>query len=69
MTKGRLYGYPFYFITLQKGSISMHSLRFHLCLMRFAEVDQVQSNFIDVATLKKCKNINGRFNETTEKSR
>jgi len=33
--------------------------------MRFAEVDQVQSTFIDIATFKRYKNVNGRFNETT----
>jgi len=32
--------------------------------MRFAEVDQVQSTFIMV-TFRKCKNVNGRFNEST----
>jgi len=32
----------------------------------FAEVDQVQSIFIDMATFKKCKNVSGKFiNETT----
>ena len=36
-----------------------------LCLMRFAEVDQVQGTFIDMATFEKCKNVNGRFNENT----
>jgi len=51
--------------TLQKGSIIVHSLRFLFCLMRFAEVDQDQSTFNFTATLKKFKNISGRFNETT----
>jgi len=33
--------------------------------MRFAEVDQVQNTFINMVTFKKCKNVNGMFNETT----
>jgi len=44
----------------------MHSLRFILCLVCFAEVDQVQSTFTDMARFKKCENVNGKFiNETT----
>jgi len=55
-----------HFIMLQKGSIiKIHSSQFLVCLMRFVEVDQVQSTFIDMATFKKCKKVNGRFNETT----
>jgi len=51
---------------LQKlGSIIIHSLRFLLCLMPFAEVDPVQSTFVDMAAFKKCRNVNGRINETT----
>jgi len=55
-----------HFIILQKGFLIVHSLRFILCLVCFAEEDRVQSTFIDMATFKKCKNVNGRFiNETT----
>jgi len=54
-----------HFIILQKNSIIIHSLSFLLCFMHFAGVDQVQSTFIDVATFEKCKNVNGRFSETT----
>jgi len=54
-----------HFIILQKGSIIIHSLRFFLCLERLAEVDQAQSTFINIATFKNCKNVNGRYNETT----
>jgi len=54
-----------HFIILQKGFLVVHSLRFILRLVCFAEVDHVQSTFIDMATFKRCKNVNGRFiNET-----
>jgi len=38
MTKGLLYGCLFYSIILQKGIITIYSLRSLLCLVRFAEV-------------------------------
>ena len=54
-----------HFIILQKGFLVVHSLRFILRLVCFAEADHVQSTFIDMATFKRCKNVNGRFiNET-----
>jgi len=44
-----------HFIMLQKGSITIHSLRFFRCLIRFAEVHQVQGTFIDMATVKNVR--------------
>jgi len=42
------------FMIFQKGSIIIYSLRFLLCLMRFAEVEQIQNTFINMITFKKC---------------
>jgi len=41
-----------HFIILQKDFLIIHCLRVILCLACFAEVDQVQSTFIDMATFK-----------------
>ena len=75
ITKGTITKGPYHYqrsfvvishlIISQKGSIIIHSLHFLLCLVRLAEVDQVQGTFINIATFKNCKNVNGKYNETT----